>query len=70
MKLKPPTALLLFFAFSYKEYMVNDYILGCLNEENRYYIVAPKDIVVATLFDIEDRVQWLIEHRYVIAYIY
>ncbi|KAL9874625.1 vacuolar protein sorting-associated protein 41 homolog isoform X1 [Glossina fuscipes] len=47
----------------YKEYMVNDYILGCLNEENRYYIVAPKDIVVATLFDIEDRVQWLIEHR-------
>ncbi|XP_075149419.1 vacuolar protein sorting-associated protein light [Haematobia irritans] len=47
----------------YQEYSVNDYILGCLNEENRYYIIAPKDIVVATLFDTDDRVQWLIDHR-------
>ncbi|KNC26991.1 hypothetical protein FF38_02345 [Lucilia cuprina] len=47
----------------FKEYSVNDYILGCLPEENRYYLIAPKDIVVATLLDTEDRVQWLIEHK-------
>lgn len=46
----------------YQEYSVNDYMLGCLHEENRYYIIAPKDIVVATLFDTEDRVQWLLDH--------
>uniref|UniRef100_A0A1A9UDQ9 GYF domain-containing protein n=1 Tax=Glossina austeni TaxID=7395 RepID=A0A1A9UDQ9_GLOAU len=53
----------------YKEYMVNDYILSGLNEENRYYIVAPKDIAF-DMFDIEDRVQWLIEHRWNDFYIH
>ncbi|XP_037957571.1 vacuolar protein sorting-associated protein 41 homolog [Teleopsis dalmanni] len=47
----------------YQEYTVNDYSLSCLLEENRFIIVAPKDIVVASPYDTDDRVQWLIEHR-------
>ncbi|XP_068140419.1 vacuolar protein sorting-associated protein 41 homolog [Drosophila tropicalis] len=46
----------------FEEYTVNDYSLGCLIEENRYYIVAPKDIVVASLIETDDRVEWLIKH--------
>ncbi|XP_017857849.1 PREDICTED: vacuolar protein sorting-associated protein 41 homolog [Drosophila arizonae] len=47
----------------FEEYTVNDYSLGCIIEENRYYIVAPKDIVVASLIETDDRVEWLIEHN-------
>ncbi|KPU75594.1 uncharacterized protein Dana_GF22734, isoform B [Drosophila ananassae] len=46
----------------YEDYTVNDYSLGCIIEENRYYIVAPKDIVVASLIETDDRVEWLIKH--------
>lgn len=47
----------------YEEYTVNDYMLGCIIEENRYFIIAPKDLVIASLYETDDRVQWLIEHR-------
>ncbi|ALC40404.1 lt [Drosophila busckii] len=47
----------------FEEYTVNDYSLGCIMEEHRYYIVAPKDIVVASLVEINDRVEWLIKHN-------
>ncbi|CAD6996770.1 unnamed protein product [Ceratitis capitata] len=47
----------------YQEYTVNDYSLGCIIEENRYFIVAPKDIVVASLYETDDRVKWLVDHR-------
>ncbi|XP_064554035.1 vacuolar protein sorting-associated protein 41 homolog [Drosophila montana] len=47
----------------FEEYTVNDYSLGCIMEENRYYIVAPKDIVVASLIETDDRVEWLIKHN-------
>ncbi|XP_018795192.1 PREDICTED: vacuolar protein sorting-associated protein 41 homolog [Bactrocera latifrons] len=47
----------------YQEYIVNDYSLGCIIEENRYFIVAPKDIVVASLYETDDRVKWLVDHR-------
>ncbi|CAD7086533.1 unnamed protein product [Hermetia illucens] len=47
----------------YQEYKVNDYHLDCLIEENRYFIVSPKDVVVASLYENDDRVQWLIDHR-------
>lgn len=47
----------------FEEYTVNDYSLGCIIEENRYYIVAPKDIVVANLIETDDRVEWLMEHK-------
>lgn len=47
----------------YEEYKVNDYHLDVLIEENRFFIVAPKDIVVACPYDVDDRIQWLIKHR-------
>lgn len=47
----------------YQEYNVNDYHLDCLVEENRFFIVAPKDVVLASPYDLDDRVQWLIQHN-------
>ncbi|XP_055377491.1 vacuolar protein sorting-associated protein 41 homolog [Condylostylus longicornis] len=47
----------------YQKYKVNDYFLEYIKEEKRYYIVAPKDIVVAILHDVDDKIQWLIEHK-------
>jgi hypothetical protein len=35
--------------------------LESLIEENLYYIVSPKDVVVAKLRDIDDHIQWLLE---------
>lgn len=46
----------------YEEYTVNDYHLDVLIEENRFFIVAPKDIVVACPYDVDDRIHWLIQH--------
>ncbi|KAG7303143.1 hypothetical protein JYU34_013175 [Plutella xylostella] len=46
----------------YQEYSCNDYHLDMLIEENRFFIVSPKDIVVASPYDIDDRVSWLTEH--------
>lgn len=48
----------------YEEYTVNDYHLDVLIEENRFFIVAPKDVVVASPYDLDDRIQWLIQHGY------
>ncbi|XP_046834761.1 vacuolar protein sorting-associated protein 41 homolog isoform X2 [Vespa crabro] len=47
----------------YKEYSCNDYHLDCLTNENRFFIVSPKDVVVASLYDCDDRIEWLISHR-------
>lgn len=47
---------------SYEEYKCDDYHLDCLIDENQYFIVSPKDVVVANLYETDDRVQWLIEH--------
>ncbi|XP_034472992.1 vacuolar protein sorting-associated protein 41 homolog isoform X2 [Drosophila innubila] len=47
----------------FEEYTVNHYSLGCIIEENRYFIIAPKDIVVASLIETDDRVEWLIKHN-------
>lgn len=46
----------------YEEYTVNDYHLDVLIEENRFFIVAPKDVVIASPYDLDDRIQWLIQH--------
>lgn len=46
----------------YQEYKCNDYQLECLIEESRFFIVSPKDVVVASPYDADDRVQWLIDH--------
>lgn len=46
----------------YEEFSCNDYYLDILIEENRFFIVSPKDIVIASPYDIDDRVNWLTEH--------
>ena len=46
----------------YQHLACNDYHLECLIEENNFFIVSPKDVVVATPYDADDRIQWLIEH--------
>ncbi|CAH0719696.1 unnamed protein product, partial [Brenthis ino] len=46
----------------YEEYNCNDYYLDMIIEENRFFIVSPKDIVVASPYDIDDRVDWLAKH--------
>lgn len=47
----------------YEEYGVNDYHLDVLLEKNRFFIVAPKDIVVASPYDLDDRIHWFIQHK-------
>ncbi|XP_063231920.1 vacuolar protein sorting-associated protein 41 homolog isoform X2 [Bacillus rossius redtenbacheri] len=46
----------------YQDYKCNDYHLECLVEENRFFIVSPKDVVEASPYDADDRVQWLLDH--------
>ena len=47
----------------YEEYKSNDYHLECLAEENLFYVVSPKDIIVSKMRDEDDHVTWLIEHE-------
>ncbi|XP_076655812.1 vacuolar protein sorting-associated protein light [Halictus rubicundus] len=47
----------------YEHYSCNDYHLDCLKEENRFFIVSPTDIVVASLYDADDRIEWLLSHK-------
>ncbi|XP_074029511.1 vacuolar protein sorting-associated protein light [Leptinotarsa decemlineata] len=47
----------------YQDYGVNDYHLDVLLEENRFFIVAPKDVVIASPYDLDDRIQWFIQHN-------
>ncbi|XP_030754784.1 vacuolar protein sorting-associated protein 41 homolog [Sitophilus oryzae] len=47
----------------YEEYSVNDYHLDVLIEENVFFIVAPKDVVIASPYDLDDRIQWFIQHN-------
>ena len=39
----------------------------CLIEESRFFIVSPKDVVVASPYDADDRVDWLIDHGQVVT---
>ncbi|XP_035827939.1 vacuolar protein sorting-associated protein 41 homolog isoform X2 [Aplysia californica] len=47
----------------FQEYRCNDYHLECIPEENLYFIVSPKDVVVARLRDQDDHITWLMEHE-------
>uniref|UniRef100_T1JD77 Vps41 beta-propeller domain-containing protein n=1 Tax=Strigamia maritima TaxID=126957 RepID=T1JD77_STRMM len=47
----------------YEKYRCNDYQLEYLQEDNTFYIVSPKDIIVAKPRDEDDHVAWLIEHK-------
>lgn len=46
----------------YQDYTCNDYHLECLLDENRYIIASPKDIIIASAYDFDDRIEWLVEH--------
>lgn len=46
----------------YVEYAANDYKLENLSGENWFIIVSPKDIIIASSFDADERVEWLIDH--------
>lgn len=48
----------------YEEYSCNEYHLASVIEENRFFIVSPKDIVIASQYDIDDKVQWLVDHDF------
>jgi len=47
----------------FQEYRCNDYHLECIPEEHLYFIVSPKDLVVAKLRDQDDHITWLMEHQ-------
>jgi hypothetical protein len=34
-----------------------------ISEENLFFIVSPKDVVVARLRDMDDHITWLMEHE-------
>jgi hypothetical protein len=53
----------------YERYKPTDYRLHALGSEALYYIVSPKDIVVATPRDLDDHISWLLDRqRYEVAY--
>lgn len=43
----------------FEAYQANDYHLEVLVEEKHFYIVSPKDIVVAKPCDLDDHITWL-----------
>lgn len=47
---------------SYRDYACNDYHLECLLDENRFIIACPKDVIVANIYDDDDRIEWLVSH--------
>jgi hypothetical protein len=47
----------------YEKYKPTDYRLHALGSEALYYIVSPKDIVVATPRDLDDHISWLLERK-------
>lgn len=46
----------------YKKCKCNDYHLEAVPGENRYFIVAPRDVVIASVYDANDKVKWLVQH--------
>jgi hypothetical protein len=46
----------------YEHYSSNDYSLQWLTEENKYFLISPKDIITASQYDTDDRVKYLINH--------
>ncbi|KAL3832067.1 hypothetical protein ACJMK2_023745 [Sinanodonta woodiana] len=47
----------------YQEYRCNDYHLESIQQENLFYIISPKDVVVARQRDQDDHIEWLVEHE-------
>ena len=46
----------------FQEYRCNDYHLEYVAEDVLYYIVSPKDVVLAKMRDEDDHVDWLLAH--------
>jgi vacuolar protein sorting-associated protein 41 len=40
---------------------VRDYSLEYLADENRYFVISPKDMIAASFYEVDDRVKYLIE---------
>ncbi|KAK7508589.1 hypothetical protein BaRGS_00000155, partial [Batillaria attramentaria] len=47
----------------FEEYRISDYHLECMPDENLFFIVSPKDVVVSHLRDMDDHISWLMEHE-------
>ena len=47
----------------YEKYKPTDYRLHAIGSEALYYIVSPKDIVVATPRNLDDHISWLLERK-------
>lgn len=47
---------------SYRDFGCGDYKLECLLDENRFIIACPKDVIVANMYDEDDRIEWLVNH--------
>ncbi|KAK3103437.1 hypothetical protein FSP39_019243 [Pinctada imbricata] len=47
----------------FEEYKSNDYHLEAIIDENLFYIVSPKDIIVSKERDQDDHIAWLLEHE-------
>ena len=44
----------------YEQYQPSDFHMEYLNEDQHYFIVSPKDVVVGKPRDMDDHVEWLI----------
>ncbi|CAO3594593.1 unnamed protein product [Absidia cylindrospora] len=47
----------------FEHYQANDYVLGFLMEEDMFYVMGPKDLIVARPRDVDDHIEWLMEHE-------
>jgi hypothetical protein len=45
----------------YQHYQANDYILDYFPEEDMFYIVSPKELVLSKPRDLDDHICWLLE---------
>eukprot|EP01117_Protostelium_nocturnum_P020637 TRINITY_DN938_c0_g2_i1.p1 TRINITY_DN938_c0_g2~~TRINITY_DN938_c0_g2_i1.p1 ORF type:complete len:911 (-),score=318.10 TRINITY_DN938_c0_g2_i1:20-2752(-) len=47
----------------FEQYKANNYRLGFMAEESMFYVVSPRDIVVARPRDLDDHITWLLERK-------
>eukprot|EP01114_Cavostelium_apophysatum_P004970 TRINITY_DN1546_c0_g1_i1.p1 TRINITY_DN1546_c0_g1~~TRINITY_DN1546_c0_g1_i1.p1 ORF type:complete len:976 (-),score=258.51 TRINITY_DN1546_c0_g1_i1:28-2796(-) len=47
----------------YENYKANHYRLGHMASESLFYVVSPKDIIVAKPRDLDDHISWLMERK-------
>ncbi|KAJ3338876.1 Vacuolar protein sorting-associated protein 41 [Gonapodya sp. JEL0774] len=47
----------------YEYYQANDYRLDFLPSESTYYLLSPKDVVMARPRDLSDHIEWLLERQ-------